>query len=205
GGEGLPPTAALFASSSVCFFFCCFAMSSGLLALVNAIVLPSGDQRGGPAPFGRSVKVQASPPFIDSMASCGGSGLPSFSVALMKTRNFPSGDHSGELSCGPLVNRCGGSLSAVETVQIAVSYPSFFSFTLTRTKATRDPSGEICGSPIQTKSNRSFSVIPRLSAACDAIGMNERGANRIRRHKSLGSTRQRCRLRGDLERFFRMV
>jgi hypothetical protein len=32
---------------------------------------------------------------IDSMASCGGSGLPSFSVALIKTRNFPSGDHAG--------------------------------------------------------------------------------------------------------------
>src|SRR5438552_3108866 len=119
--EELPATAAFFASSSFCFFFCCFAMSSGLLGLVNAIVLPSGDQRGGPAPFGRSVKVQASPPFIDSMASCGGSGLPSFSGALMKTTNFPSGDHCGEPSCGPLVNRCGGSLSTVDTVQMAVS------------------------------------------------------------------------------------
>src|SRR5207244_10338032 len=101
-GEGLPATAVFFASSSFCFFFCCFAMSSGLLELVNAIVLPSGDQRGGPAPFGKSVKVQASPPFIGSMASCGGSGLRSLSVALIKTGNFPWGDDCRDPSCGPV-------------------------------------------------------------------------------------------------------
>src|SRR5207302_10410380 len=106
---------------AVSLFLCYSANSSGLLELVYAIFLPTGNQRGGPAPFGKSVIVQASPPFIGSMASCGGSGLPSFSVALMKTRNFPSGDHCGEPSCGPLVNRYGGSLSAVETVQMAVS------------------------------------------------------------------------------------
>src|SRR6266478_2161026 len=47
---------------------------------------------------------------------------------------------------------------------MAVLYPSFFSFTVTRTKATREPSGEICVSPAQTKLNKSFSVMFRLWA-----------------------------------------
>src|SRR6202022_2675539 len=46
---------------------------------------------------------------------------------------------------------------------------SFFSFTVTRTNATRDPSGETCGSPIQTKSQRSFSVILRFCAKATLI------------------------------------
>src|SRR5579864_6721149 len=54
-------------------------------------------------------------------------------------------------------------------IQIDVSYPSFFSFTLTRTKATRVPSGEICGSATQMKSNRSFSVMNRFGGAFCAI------------------------------------
>jgi hypothetical protein len=36
--------------------------------------------------------------------------------------------------------------------------------TVTRTNAVREPSGETCGSPIQTKSNKSFSVMGRFSA-----------------------------------------
>src|SRR5467141_3465802 len=47
---------------------------------------------------------------------------------------------------------------------MAVLYPSFFSFTVTRTKATREPSGEICVSPAQTKLNKSFSVMFRFWA-----------------------------------------
>src|SRR5712692_10564531 len=49
-----------------------------------------------------------------------------------------------------------------------VLYPSFLSFTVTRTNATRDPSGDTCGSPIQTKSQRSFSVILRFWAKAGA-------------------------------------
>src|SRR5260370_2599017 len=47
---------------------------------------------------------------------------------------------------------------------MAVLYPSFFSFTVTRTNATREPSGEICVSPAQTKLNKSFSVTFRFCA-----------------------------------------
>src|SRR6266478_9965529 len=47
---------------------------------------------------------------------------------------------------------------------MAVLYPSFFSFTVTRTNATREPSGEICVSPAQTKLNKSFSVMFRFCA-----------------------------------------
>src|SRR5437762_4092749 len=86
---------AFFSSSSLRFFSACFLRSSGLVVLVNAIDLPSGDQTGSPAPLGKSVNTKASPPPMGSMHNCGGSGLPSFSVARMKTRNLPSGDQRG--------------------------------------------------------------------------------------------------------------
>src|SRR6185312_9265255 len=47
-------------------------------------------------------------------------------------------------------------------------YPSFFSLTVTRTNATREPSGDTCGSPIQTKLKRSFSVMLRFCAHAGA-------------------------------------
>src|ERR1700759_3365316 len=64
--------AAFFDSSSLRFLRSCFARSSGLLVLVNAIDFPSGDQFGSPAPFGKSVKLNASPPVIGNMHNCGG-------------------------------------------------------------------------------------------------------------------------------------
>src|SRR4029078_7964619 len=79
----------------------------------------------------------------------------------------PAGDHRGAPSRGPLVS-CRVSPLAVETVQIAVLYPSFFSFTVTRTHATGEPSDATCGSPIQTKLKRSFSVILRFCASAGA-------------------------------------
>src|ERR1700741_2544486 len=82
-------------------------------------------------------------------------------------RNCPSGDQRGVASRGPFVS-CRVSPLAVETVQIAVLYPSFLSLTVTRTKATREPSGDTCGSPIQTKLKRSFSVILRFCASAGA-------------------------------------
>src|SRR5258706_7129735 len=51
---------------------------------------------------------------------------------------------------------------------MAVLYPSFFSFTVTRTNATREPSGETCVSPAQTKLNKSFSVMFRFCAKTGA-------------------------------------
>src|SRR5258708_12767443 len=66
---------------------------------------------------------------------------------------------------------------------MAVLYPSFFSFTVTRTNATREPSGEICVSPAQTKLNKSFSVMFRFCAktepAHSAI-MIKTGKRRVR-------------------------
>src|SRR5258706_4445543 len=47
---------------------------------------------------------------------------------------------------------------------MAVLYPSFLSFTVTHTNATREPSGEICVSPAETKLNKSFSVMFRFWA-----------------------------------------
>src|SRR5260370_42667847 len=47
--------------------FFCLAKSSGEVSLVKAIHLPSGDQTGEPAPRGRSVNFQDSPPLIGSM------------------------------------------------------------------------------------------------------------------------------------------
>src|SRR4029453_10647103 len=92
---GAFPPPAFFSSSSLDFFFSCLARSSALVSLVNAIIFPSGAQLGFPAPFGRSVKTNESPPAIGRIASCGGSGLPFFSVARRKSKNFPSGDQRG--------------------------------------------------------------------------------------------------------------
>ena len=65
---------------------------------------PVRGQAGSPAPFGKSVKTNESPPVMGSMHNCGGSGLPSFSVARTKSKNFPSFDQRGEPSCLPPVN-----------------------------------------------------------------------------------------------------
>src|SRR5712691_5113757 len=121
-GAGEPVArATFFASSSFFFLRACFARSSGFELLVKTIDLPSGDHFGSPAPFGRSVKTNASPPDIGRRQSCGGSFLPSFSDARRKTIHFPSGDQRGPLSRGPLVSWRGVFFPSVETTQIAVS------------------------------------------------------------------------------------
>src|SRR6266849_4070292 len=94
-GEGEISLTAFFNSSSLRFFFSCFARSSAFVSLVNAIIFPSGDQTGLPAPFGRSVNKNESPPAIGKIDNWGGSGFPSFSMARRKRRYFPSGDQRG--------------------------------------------------------------------------------------------------------------
>src|SRR5205807_3803956 len=139
----------------------CFANSSVVAPLLNAIIFPSGDHCWPPAPRGNEVNCHASPPCIDIMNNCGASGRPSFSGTRTKQMYWPSGDQRGEVSLGPAVSWRDSPL-AVDTVQIAVSYPSFFAFTVTRTNAIRDPSGVTCGSAIHTKLNKSFSVMFRF-------------------------------------------
>ncbi len=151
-----------FASS---FLRCSFWMSSGVVELENAMRLLSGDQTGPAALFGRSVITRASPPANDRIAICAGRGLPvsSFSPPRTNAMSLPSGDQRGCSSCLPLVRRMGASLLEVATIQMDVSYPVRFSSVTTRVKTARDPSGETCGSAIQTKLNRSFSVIARAA------------------------------------------
>jgi hypothetical protein len=100
---GLPAVASteagvLAEAASSLFFFSCFARSSAFVSLVNAMFFPSGAHTGLAAPFGRSVITNESPPAIGSIASCGGSGLPFFSVDRRNRRNFPSGDQLGMVS-----------------------------------------------------------------------------------------------------------
>ena len=84
----------------------------------------------------------------------------------VKAIQAPSGDQRGLLSLGPEVNGWGAVAPApVAATQIDVSYCSFCRLTETRTKATRDPSGAICGSEIHTNENRSVSVTGRSVAA----------------------------------------
>src|SRR5688500_7880826 len=139
----------------------CFASSSDVAPFANAIIFPSGDHCGLPAPRGRVVNCHASPPSSEIMNNCGDSGRPSFSGTRTKARCVPSGDQRGEVSRVPPVS-CFVSPFAVETIQIAVLYPSFRSLTVTFTNATRDPSGDTCGSAIQLKLNRSLSVMFRF-------------------------------------------
>ena len=95
---GSPIPATDFLAFPSLFFFSCFARSSAFVSLVNAMFLPSGAQTGLPAPLGSSVKTKESPPAIGSIASCGGSGLPSFSVERRNSKNFPSRDQRGVVS-----------------------------------------------------------------------------------------------------------
>src|SRR6266487_6344760 len=106
-GEGETSLTAFFNSSSLRFFFSCFARSSAFVSLVNAIVFPSGDQTGLAAPLGKSVNENESPPAIDKIDNCAGSGLPSFSVARRKSKYFPSGDQRGVESWSTLVGADG--------------------------------------------------------------------------------------------------
>jgi hypothetical protein len=97
-GAGLSLAPPDFLDCSSLFFFSCFARSSALVSLANAMFFPSGAQTGLPAPLGKSLKTKESPPAIGSIASWGGSGLPSFSVERRNNRNFPSGDQRGVVS-----------------------------------------------------------------------------------------------------------
>src|SRR5262249_29907816 len=98
---GLPAVVSagvLAEGDSSLFFFFCFEKSSPFVSLLKGILFPSGAQTGLPAPLGESVKTKESPPAIGSIASCGGSGLPSFSLERRNSRNFPSGDQRGVMS-----------------------------------------------------------------------------------------------------------
>src|SRR5208282_2975961 len=173
-GAKLPVDASLeleFAPLAFASFFlrCSLSISSGVVELEKAMRLLSGDQTGPAAPFGRSVMMRASPPASDSVAICERRGLPLSSLSPPRTNAMclPSGDQRAWVSCLPLVSRAGASLPEVAAIQIDVSYPVRFSSVTTRVKTARDPSGETCGSAIQTKLNRSFSVMARFAAlAC---------------------------------------
>ncbi len=104
--------------SSLAFFF---SSSSSFVPLAKAMVLPSGDQAGEPAPPGRSVSATASPPWVEMSESCGAFFPSPFGAARTKTTRVPSGDQRGELSPGPLVNGRGASLPSVGAIQRAVS------------------------------------------------------------------------------------
>src|ERR1700735_3146437 len=88
-----------FAASSLFAEFLClaFSMSSEVVVLRKAMRLPSGDQCGLEAPFGRSVMVHASPPTSDNIAICGGLVLPFSSLSPPRTNamRLPSGDQRG--------------------------------------------------------------------------------------------------------------
>src|SRR3954463_10879429 len=107
-----------WAADSSLFFFSCFARSSAFVSLVKAMFFPSGAQTGLPPPLGKSVKVKESPPAIGSIASCGGSGLPFFSVDRRNSRNFPSGDQRGVVSLSPFVSWRGASPPATGSDQM---------------------------------------------------------------------------------------
>src|ERR1700723_3961045 len=67
----------VFAPVLASFFLCCsLSISSCVVVLEKAMRLPSGDQTGPDAPFGRSVIMRASPPDKERIAISGGRGLP---------------------------------------------------------------------------------------------------------------------------------
>src|SRR6266513_6517052 len=149
----------------------------------NAIVLPSGDQTGDPAPFGASVSGRASPPSIEMRYICAGLDLPSTGSGVRtNATSRPFGDQRGERSLRPDVSGRGGALPSAGTTKTWVSYRSLSSLTLTRTNATCAPFGEICGSAAQTNLKRSVSVMSRRDCAWPAVG----AAAKRRRNQSAG-------------------
>src|SRR6266513_587583 len=102
----------LFGSSLLPFL----ARSSGVVVLVKAIVLPSGDHAAGDAPLRRSVSCRASPPANGSRWSCGRPSLERRNASVV-----PSGDQRGPPSLGPAVSRRGGDAPSVATSQRLVS------------------------------------------------------------------------------------
>ena len=103
------------------FFALLSAASSSGRAVDEAMVRPSGDHAGFPAPRGMSVTARPSPPFIGITKICGGC-TSSLSAARTKASRVPSGDHRGAVSRGPAVRRRGGSRPSESAIQIAVSY-----------------------------------------------------------------------------------
>src|SRR3954470_5152432 len=142
--------------------------SSGFVVAVKAMVFDDGDQAIDSTDFAIDVSTCGSPPSKRRIQICDGCGLPSLSLERVKASNLPSRDQRGEASRGPLVMRRGSAPARVATDQTAVLYVSFFSSTVTRTKATCEPSGESCGSPIQLNLKRSFSVMLRADAEAAA-------------------------------------
>ena len=59
----------------------------------SALATPS--RKGASLVVGSQTRPQESPPDVARIASCGDSGLPSFSVARRNSKNFPSGDQRG--------------------------------------------------------------------------------------------------------------
>src|SRR4051794_37978894 len=96
--------------------------SSGRADDENAIVRPSGDQAGLPAPRAISVTARPSPPSIGITWIWGGWTRPSLSAARTKASCVPSGDHRGAVSRGPAVSRRGRSRPSVSATQIDDSY-----------------------------------------------------------------------------------
>ena len=68
----------------------------------NAILLPSGDQTGAPAPSGSEVSRSGSPPPAGSSQSWAGPPSARRNAILV-----PSGDQAGAASAVPLVSRRG--------------------------------------------------------------------------------------------------
>ncbi len=110
----------------------CLARSRSLASLMNASVLPSGDQAGAETPSGTSVTWKASPPCAPIRWICGCLSLslsfpPSSDLwsrratERRKAIQRPSGDQRGEESCGPVVNGRAGALPSAGTIQSAVS------------------------------------------------------------------------------------
>ena len=98
-----------------------FFTSATLVALVNAISVPSGDQTGLLAPLVPSVMARASPPSICSKYTWPGCALPSFSTARTNARRLPSDAQRGVVSRMPEVSRRGASPPAAGTAKSDVS------------------------------------------------------------------------------------
>jgi len=135
-------------------------LHSGYTPDVNAIIFPSGDHFTRSAPVESFVSGCGSPPSIESKYTC--------ESPLRIERNasvFPSGDHTGEVSC-PLCVNCIAAPPVVGTTQMLLALRFASMSGVATVYATHLLSGDTCGSAIRCSLIMSSKLMGCFAASC---------------------------------------
>jgi len=151
------------------FLFALLGASSaqrGYASDTKATIRPSGETTiGGCTPAPSVVMARAFFPSPSATYSC---GAPSrVETNAMRSLERKRGESS---PFGPSMNGRGGAEPSAGTVQMSAFRLPDARSVVVRTKSTRRPSGESCGSPTRTAVSRSSSAMGRLACALTGAG-----------------------------------